>query len=428
MEISIHGVNMIIAFAGFLLSFYGVLQIIIVARFEPEARRVAIWVFVCLSMLCLASAVAMVFRGKPGNGVHSIMVVANYGEFVLTAMLIDAIARVIRAYIDRTEQSERVFRLIRTTMVFQVILITVNLFTGDIYAVGSNNVGFRNDLYVLAYVLPTLMIALCFVFRVTRKRELTRNQIIVFDLCFMLLILAEFLQLKVHGFNLTLLTAIVCTTLFYILLLEEQRRRYEEQIRQTTLINERLISGQLEPHFINNTLVMIRTLCEPGSDAYRAISNLSEFVGGSLKALKSTEPIPVEYELMIVERYLDIQNQRFENSIEVLWDIEDEDFNIPAFSIQLAVENAIKHGIRMRPDGRGTLDIRTYETLTSHVARIENDGVGFDPATVRDGTGLSSLRLRVEQLCGGSVDIDSAPDSNTVVTIRIPKNRKDKRS
>lgn len=421
MDISIQGVNMIIAFAGFLLCFYGILQICVVGRFEPETGRVAIQVFVCLFMLCLSIAMAMLFRGKPGDRVHIIMVIAHYGEFVFTTMLIDAIARVIRDYISKTEQSERIFRLIRVCMILQIVLITVNLFTGDIYTVGSNNIGFREDLYLLAYVLPTLMIALCFVFRVMRMHELTKRQIVVFDLCFALLILAELVQVKVHGFNLTLLTAIVCTTLFYILLLEEQRRRYEEQIRRTTLMNARIVSGQIEPHFLGNTLVMIRELCEPGSEAFYAITSLAEFMHGSLRALSGTELIPIEDELETIDYYLDIQNRRFGDSIKVIWDIEDVEFKVPPFSVQIAVENAIKHGIRKKPSGQGTITLGTYETDSDHIVRVHDDGAGFDISNVKYSVGINSLKERVSTMCRGRVEISSRPGEGTEVLIFIPR-------
>ena len=424
--ITVRDFNLAIALTVYIVCLYGYAQILLGIRIDTETRSVLLNSLFFLLLYNSINLAAKLLDGRQGTFIHAVLVIANFGKYMAVIILIYAITRLMSLQINAERGSDLVTHIILVCITGQVLLLVINLFTGIIYTISPDNIYMRAGGYVIAYVLPTISFLTLFGFRVTEGHRLRRKEILVFDFCFTFTLLAEAVQFIIRGVSLTVLAACIGTMLLYMLIVGDQRERYEEQLRKNAAMSARIMAGQLEPHFISNTLVMIRALCEPGSDAYKAISNLSEFVGGSLRALKAIEPIPIEDELQIVEHYLDIQNQRFENSIEVLWDIQDEDFSIPAFSIQLAAENAIKHGIRMRPDGRGTLYVSTYETETSHVARIENDGAGFDPASVKEGTGLSSLKLRVRDMCKGSVDITSAPDSNIVVTIYIPKNRKDK--
>lgn len=179
-------------------------------------------------------------------------------------------------------------------------------------------------------------------------------------------------------------------------------------------IDTRLTAAYISPHFMSNALIAIRSLCQPYSDAYRAMTELSEFMRSSLDVLNETGPIPIEDELDTVEKYLDIQNIRFEDKITVDWDITDSDFKVPAFSVQLAVENAVIHGINKE----GSILIGTYKTENGHKVIIKDDGKGFDPSTP-EGIGIKTLKSRVDAMCSGSVDIKSGP--GTTVTIYIPE-------
>lgn len=420
-------INLTIVLTGMLLSFYGLLQVTLDAAVTRKTKMIGYALYSCLMLYDISFFIERLYTGHKGTVYRLIVAAANYGEFLFVVILLYAVSALIRKNISGGKDDTARVKILNVCVAVQIVLLTINLPFGFIYTVDENSRFQRGPAYILSYITLAVMVIVCFSYRFSNRHELDRKKLAAFDISLLLILIMTPVYLIVPEIHINLLGAVLIVTCLYVMLLEDQRGKYEAKLEENFKIKQRLISGQLEPHFLNNTLIMIRNLCEPGSDSYRAISNLAEFVGGSLKALKSDAPIPVEEELLLVERYLDIQNQRFGDSIEVLWDIQDEDFCLPAFSIQLAVENAIKHGIRQKPDGRGNIDISTYETDDAHIARIENDGVGFDPETVDSGTGLSSLRSRVELLSRGSVDISSAPDSNTVVTIKIPKQQRGSR-
>ena len=74
--------------------------------------------------------------------------------------------------------------------------------------------------------------------------------------------------------------------------------------------------------------------------------------------------------------YLQLECMRFED-LEVIYDIQTNDFLLPALSLQPLVENAVKHDIRSRNEG-GTITISTCERDDCHEVIVRDDGMGFD--------------------------------------------------
>jgi two-component system, NarL family, sensor histidine kinase DevS len=84
--------------------------------------------------------------------------------------------------------------------------------------------------------------------------------------------------------------------------------------------------------------------------------------------------------------------------------------------VQEAVTNAAKHA------GADDVAVSVRESDGAITVRVRDDGRGFDPAETARGFGLVGMRERVESL-GGSLTIDSAPDSGTTLTVRLPVRR-----
>jgi two-component system, NarL family, sensor kinase len=83
--------------------------------------------------------------------------------------------------------------------------------------------------------------------------------------------------------------------------------------------------------------------------------------------------------------------------------------------VQEAALNVRKHAQASR------MDISLSRAGASVVLRVGDNGVGFDPNRVPTGHyGLMTMRERAEALAGGALQVDSAPGSGTVVTVRVP--------
>ena len=88
------------------------------------------------------------------------------------------------------------------------------------------------------------------------------------------------------------------------------------------------------------------------------------------------------------------------------------------------MENAVNHGIGVLPSG-GCVTISTQELPEYYEVRVADNGAGFDPDVIpADGhthVGISAVRSRLHILCGGTLDIRSAPGQGTAAIIHIPK-------
>ncbi|MBQ1397281.1 MAG: hypothetical protein IIY89_02165 [Clostridia bacterium] len=104
------------------------------------------------------------------------------------------------------------------------------------------------------------------------------------------------------------------------------------------------------------------------------------------------------------------------------YDIGDSHFLMPSLTLQPMVENAIRHGVRVRDEG--IVRVITRRKDDYHEIMIQDNGCGFDLEKIEDadGThiGIRNVRERLESMCGGALTIDSMIGEGTTVTIRIP--------
>src|SRR4029077_11602189 len=128
---------------------------------------------------------------------------------------------------------------------------------------------------------------------------------------------------------------------------EQERRLYDSQGagREGEL---RALGGQLSPHFLFNSLNSINALV--GSDpegARRMCEGLGDFLRRTL-ALGARDSVTLSEELMLVDRYLDIEQLRFGDRLRVERAVRADAAacRVPPLLLQPLVENAIKHGIQ----------------------------------------------------------------------------------
>ena len=212
-------------------------------------------------------------------------------------------------------------------------------------------------------------------------------------------------------------------------------RARELEVEQQALkleLQENRISimlSQMRPHFIFNTLNTIYHLCEIDPDRARStISSFSEYLRNNIDTLGQSEMIFFEKELSFVKTYLDIEKVRFDDELEIAFDIAVTNFKLPVLTVQPLVENAVKHGTSKK-EGTASLTVSTRETEEAYVITVSDTGVGFDPAACQtDGhkhVGIQSVRERLENLCGGTLTVESTPGVGTVATVRVPKRGKE---
>ena len=213
--------------------------------------------------------------------------------------------------------------------------------------------------------------------------------------------------------------------------IRDLKKQYKEAIRYQQMQNElyearvAIMVSQIQPHFLYNSLSSIAMLCKLDPDtAQKATITFTKYLRGNMDSLKQTSPVPFARELDHLEKYLYIEKLRFGDKLNIIYDIQCRDFELPLLSVQPLVENAVKHGVGMKEEG-GTVTIATRETEKTYEVIISDDGVGFDTESVKnDGRshiGMENTRRRLKEMCSAEVRITSVIGEGTIAKVIIPK-------
>ena len=215
--------------------------------------------------------------------------------------------------------------------------------------------------------------------------------------------------------------------------INEAARAKELELEKRTLnaeLAESRIStmmSQIRPHFIYNTLGSIEQLCKlDPQKAQELVHNFAKYLRGNFGELDNPRPILMSQEMEHVHHYVSIENLRFPD-MTFTFEMNTEDFRIPALTIQPIVENAIKHGLMKLPKG-GTVRVVSYATDSDFCISIVDDGVGFDTGAHsedRHHVGIRNIRERLKVMVNGTLEIESAVGEGTRVLIKIPKERRE---
>lgn len=228
------------------------------------------------------------------------------------------------------------------------------------------------------------------------------------------------------------LATTVSLVLVYTLIHVEQARHsaeMEKELVQKELAlaesNNALVLSQIQPHFLYNALTSIYRLCDVKPEAAKeAVSNFSQYLRGNLDSIKQTKMISFADELKHLQAYLSLEKIRYDDDLEIRYDIQVSEFFIPPLTVQPLVENAVNHGISDMPEG-GCVTISTREKEDAYEIRVSDNGAGFDPAAPfpdeRTHIGIANVRSRLDSMCRGTLDIISAPGEGTMAVITIPK-------
>jgi two-component system, LytTR family, sensor kinase len=200
--------------------------------------------------------------------------------------------------------------------------------------------------------------------------------------------------------------------------IEGSRKQQLDTLKLEALVKElelKTIKAHINPHFIFNALNSIRALIDENpARARKAVTELSNILRSSMQAEK-LETVTFEKELNIVKDYLALEYIRFEERLQVEYQIDEDtlDQPIPPMMLQTLVENAIKHGISRQVDG-GKVKIVSDFTDDFHELLIVNTGV-LNGNRDSDGFGLASTKNRLQILFGQKANFDiRAVDGNTV--------------
>ncbi len=212
----------------------------------------------------------------------------------------------------------------------------------------------------------------------------------------------------------------------------------DEQIKQKLQMD--LLRSQINPHFIYNTLNTVIYMAQKQGNQ-DIVKMMESFIGLLQDAIKEGTKgyfVTLKEEMEIVEHYIVIQEFRYPNRFEVLWDIEptSKEIYIPRTILQPLVENALFHGIVPNMEV-GTIRIISNIEREQLVIKVKDNGVGINEEIKRKFNkglpisesgahlrpiGLTNVRDRILRLYDkeASIEIENSVEGGMNIIIRLP--------
>jgi len=210
--------------------------------------------------------------------------------------------------------------------------------------------------------------------------------------------LNSYISHLIEPFSLYLTFIIGCLTFLIGLILHQFiSMKYKNESIKTEILSSKIktLENELNPHFLFNALNSMSELVYVNQKkAENSILNLSQFLRN---AINKDSLVSIKEELDMVQTYVDIENIRFADKIKLHVSLNHkmQDQLVPKFSIQLLVENAIKHGYLNK-------DLNININVDQNIIEVSNDGKV--PTQIKFGTGLKNLKHRLALLNIGSLE------------------------
>jgi two-component system, LytTR family, sensor histidine kinase AlgZ len=184
----------------------------------------------------------------------------------------------------------------------------------------------------------------------------------------------------------------------------------------------RSLRGQLDPHFLFNSLNSVAALIGTDAQAARRMCFLMAGFFRKSLGLGGQQSIPLAEEISLAETFLAIEEVRFGERLRKRFDVDREalDLAVPPLVLQPLVENAVHHGVAHLVNG-GEVMVRARQRDGLLELAVENPCDPDRPPSRGAGVGLANVRSRIDALFGhrASVDVNSTPD-NFRVSIVLP--------
>lgn len=182
--------------------------------------------------------------------------------------------------------------------------------------------------------------------------------------------------------------------------------------RQATDARLQLLTAQIEPHFLLNTLANVQTLVETGSpQAVPVFRSLISYLRGAMLQLQQ-ESATLADEERLVRAYLEIMAMRMPDRLTFTLDLEPglQNLRFPPMALLTLVENAVRHGIDPGcEEGHITVGARSVGT-DGVLLWVADTGIGMSE-TAEMGLGLTNLKERLKAVFGPQSTLELSEQS-----------------
>ena len=422
-QVETHSLQIVLAILTFVIGF---ILLVILMSFKIMRSPIDMGNLSC-AMLCIMGGIASFINYDYVTLLFSDSILVNIVDYLNLLLLMLFILFYIRIYIHT--------KIINKAIDFFIYVWTLVIVGYFIYQAME----FKELTMFTECVISVAVIILFFLilFLIIEYKNCKGSRFsLVFTLVLIISMLVEMFSKAYYNEFLNIvfgISILIFAGTHFVAIMVKAQRSFVQAVKAEKIENELVQSkvsvmlSQIQPHFLYNTLVVIRQLCDINpKTAKEAVTEFATYLRGNLDSLTLNTTIPFEKEMEHIENYVSLEKKRFGDRINMEYDFECIDFEVPSLTVQTIVENAIRHGITKRKEG-GTVTIRTRESKKRYIIEVVDNGIGMDltkPPEYNDNrshVGLDNVRKRVESMCDGELLFNSTPNIGTSVYMSIPK-------
>jgi hypothetical protein len=181
-----------------------------------------------------------------------------------------------------------------------------------------------------------------------------------------------------------------------------------------------LLQAQVAPHFLFNTLANVQALVDAGSpQASDVLRSLTAYLRAAVPLLH--EPAAtIERELQLVRPYLELMQMRMPDRLQYAMNVDPSALKVrcPPTTLLTLVENAVRHGIDPAEEG-GRIDIDIERRGERCLVRVSDSGAGLQQSANGLGTGLTTLRERLQLIFGEAAHLRLMSGASRGVAVEV---------
>lgn len=411
--IEIFSVNGAAVVCGMFLNIFGLfIAIALDAYADKKSKRILISIFIFLASLVFQNILEDMLASQADYSPLRIYVSA-YGYIIRPLIL--ALFIFIVDY--------RLHFVVVAIIFFNTVIYGISTFTGIAFSIDNSNHFVGGPLRYCCLISSMFLVLYLFIVSLKKYRPKHKSDIVLLVFSAVIIVLGTYLDSCVGSQRqmVTFLTIsmLISSMMYYRWMNVQFVHKHESDFAAQQRI--KIMMTQIQPHFLYNTLSTIQALCLTNpEEAYEITGKFGKYLRQNIDSLEEPELITFDKELEHTKIYTEIEKVRFPD-INVIYNIEDCEFSLPALTVQPIVENSIRHGIRNVENGTVTITVKKQSGC--HTITVADNGKGFDVDSARkSGThiGIKNVKERVEKMCGGNLTVDSEIGKGTTTTIKIP--------
>ena len=422
-------VNIAISVSGMAIALLCLIQAVASRKIEGWNRCFFIFLFATMNIYVGSVLVYSISTAMGTAGNVRVSEIAMFMQSFASSLLMVLLAVLIRHFIwdnskDRLRKHLYLYMISFMWLIYLVIL-SMTLFNDRVYYFTPDNVYHRGPFYVFLMIPPMIIMTLIFIALLRRKNDLTGRQFRAMLTYILIAVICVPVQLMIQGLMVIVLGTSIAGINMFALLMTEQVEMNMKKTEEIADQKVQLLTLQMSPHFICNTLLSIYYLCDEDKEkAQKTILDFTDYLRKNYTAMTKESMVPFSDELEHARAYTAVEKVRYEDCLEVEFDIKDEDFMMPPLTLQPLVENSVKHGID--PSGKVlNIVVHTERSEEGHIITVDDNGSG-KARSEREGTHIAvkNITNRLNMMCNGSLEMSNKDSGGTVVRIVIPDKRK----